>query len=110
MHPHRVDQEAVCDPIDCRAMSGGEGAGGLVTGQARGKAQVSQGTVQTSRTAIALRPATCWLRSALELAGVAILSDGETIYGRPGVRLKTSTGSRAAISDGEAGIIQNTEM
>jgi hypothetical protein len=50
------------------------------------------------------------MRSALEVAGVAFLSDGETIQGGPGVQLKEATISHTHIQDGEAGIIENSEM
>jgi transcriptional regulator with XRE-family HTH domain len=76
------------------------------------KAQVSEGTVRDFEKGKRIPAAgmIVAMRSALELAGVAFLSDGETIHGGPGVRLKNSTVSRTRIHDGEAGIIQNSEM
>lgn len=50
------------------------------------------------------------LRSALELAGVAFLGNGEAAQGGPGVRLRESIVSRAHIHEGEAGITRNSEM
>lgn len=76
------------------------------------KAQVSEGTVRDFEKGkrIPAGDMLIAIRSALELAGVAFLNDGETIHGGPGVRLKKSTASRTHIQDGEAGIIQNSEM
>ncbi|WP_095203408.1 helix-turn-helix domain-containing protein [Mesorhizobium carmichaelinearum] len=76
------------------------------------KAQVSEGTVRDFEKSkrVPAGDMLVAMRSALETAGVAFLSDGETIHGGPGVRLKTSTSSRTHIQDGEAGIIQNSEM
>ncbi|BAV50989.1 hypothetical protein MesoLj113a_64910 [Mesorhizobium sp. 113-1-2] len=76
------------------------------------KAQVSEGTVRDFEKSkrVPAGDMLVAMRSALELAGVAFLSDGETIHGGPGVRLKTSTVPRTPIQDGEAGIIQNSEM
>ena len=75
------------------------------------EAHVSEGTVRdfVKSKRVPAPNMVLAMRSALELAGVAFLSDGETIHGGPGVRLKTST-SRTHIQDGEAGIIQNSEM
>ena len=76
------------------------------------KAQVSEGTVRDFEKGKRIPAGTMLvaMRSALELAGVAFLGDGETAHGGPGVRLKKSTVSLAHIHDGEAGIIQNSDM
>lgn len=76
------------------------------------KAQISEGTVRDFEKGKRI-PAIDMIfamRSALEVAGVAFLSDGETIQGGPGVRLKEATISHTHIQDGEAGIIENSEM
>jgi hypothetical protein len=46
----------------------------------------------------------------LELASVAFIADGKTAHGGACVRLKHSTVPRACVGDGEAGIIENSEM
>ncbi|QKC85376.1 XRE family transcriptional regulator [Mesorhizobium sp. NZP2077] len=76
------------------------------------KAQVSEGTVRDFEKSkrVPAGDVLVALRSALELAGVAFLRDGETVHGGPGVRFSTSTASRTPIQDGEAGIIQNSDM
>ncbi|BCG86609.1 hypothetical protein MesoLj113c_27190 [Mesorhizobium sp. 113-3-9] len=76
------------------------------------KAQVSEGTVRDFEKSkrVPSGDMLVAMRSALERAGVAFLGDGETIHGGPGVRLKTPTAPRSPIEDGEAGIIQNSEM
>ena len=76
------------------------------------KANVSEGTVRDfengKRVPAAEKLAA--IKSALELAGVAFLGDGETAEGGPGVRLRKLAAARTVIRDGEAGIIENSEM
>ena len=67
------------------------------------KSQVSKGTVRDFEKGkrIPAGDMLIALQSALEMEGVAFLSDGETIHGGPGVRLKKSTASRTRTHDGE---------
>ena len=76
------------------------------------KANVSEGTVRDFEAGRRVPTADklSAIQSALELAGVAFLGDGETGEGGPGVRLRKSTAPRPVIRDGEAGIIDNSEM
>jgi transcriptional regulator with XRE-family HTH domain len=73
------------------------------------KANVSEGTVRDFENGKRVPTADklSAIQSALELAGVAFLSDGDA---GPGVRLGKSAVPRAIIRDGEAGIIENSEM
>ena len=93
-------------PEQCRA------ARGLLDWpQARlgAKANVSEGTVRDFENGKRVPTADklSAIQSALELAGVSFLGDGG---GDPGVRLRKPAVPRAIIWDGEAGIIDNSEM
>jgi transcriptional regulator with XRE-family HTH domain len=76
------------------------------------KAGLSEGTVRDfekgKRVPVAGKLVA--MRSALELAGVAFLGDGEIFPGGVGVRLKNHTPAPMQVRDGEAGIIENSEM
>jgi transcriptional regulator with XRE-family HTH domain len=76
------------------------------------KSNVSEGTVRDFENGKRVPTADklSAIQSALELAGVAFLGDGEIGEGGPGVRLRKSTAPRPVIRDGEAGIIDNSEM
>lgn len=94
-------------PQQCRA------ARGLLDWpQARlgAKSNVSEGTVRDFEKGKRVPAADklVAILSALELAGVAFLD--ETAHGGPGVRLRRSTTSRTRVRDGEAGIIESSEM
>ncbi|AZO46052.1 MULTISPECIES: helix-turn-helix transcriptional regulator [Mesorhizobium] len=77
------------------------------------KANVSEGTVRDFENGKRV-PATDKLlamQAALEMGGVAFLSHGQTAQGGgPGVRLRKPTAPRTRVRDGEAGIIENSEM
>ena len=76
------------------------------------KANLSEGTIRDfekgRRVPLGSKLAT--VRAALEAAGVIFLSDGETATGGLGVRLNTNRTQAATLRDGEAGIIENSEM
>ena len=76
------------------------------------KSNVSEGTVRDFENGkrVPTVDKLIAMQSALEAAGVALLGDGETSEGGPGVRLRKPPASRPVIRDGEAGIIDNSEM
>ena len=76
------------------------------------KSNVSEGTVREfeSGRRVPGSDKLIAIRSALELAGVTFLEDGETANGGPGVRLRKPAAERTCVREGEAGIIDNSEM
>jgi len=50
------------------------------------------------------------IRRALEAAGILFVSDGQQIAGSLGVRLKAAGSPQHPLTEGEAGIIANSEM
>lgn len=77
-----------------------------------GKANLSESTIRDfekgRRTPLGSKPRI--IRAALEAAGVVFLSNGETASGGPGVRLQDTQVPTTLLRDGEAGIIDNSEM
>lgn len=76
------------------------------------KANLSEGTVrdfENGKRVPAVDKLTA-MQTALELAGVAFLGDGETAEGGPGVRLRKVAAPRTHIRHGEAGIIESSDM
>ena len=76
------------------------------------KAGLSEGTVRDFEKGrrVPVAGKLVAMRCALEMAGVAFLGDGETAHGGPGVRLMKNPAPRTHLRDGEAGIIENSEM
>jgi hypothetical protein len=71
---------------------------------------VSEGTVRDfeKRKRVPAADKLSAIRAALELAGVTFLADDG--HGGAGARLRKSTTALMSVRDGEAGIIENSDM
>ncbi|MCV3210008.1 helix-turn-helix transcriptional regulator [Mesorhizobium sp. YC-39] len=76
------------------------------------KSNVSEGTVRDFENGkrVPTPDKLVAIQTAFETAGVTFFGNGETAQGGPGVLLRTLMAPRTLVRDGEAGIIENSEM